>query len=434
MSHRYVFSGALALVVASSLLSSPAWADPLDPVQPPPSASSMVTATNAMLRPGDVVDTLVLPMPSYMRGYVTGFNNPAEGLDPPAVCSPGPNFTPVLIPGDEATGFVAQSGLVSQYVYQYGSDSGAQRAWTTVSDQIANRCTGPTSANPSLAIDAERIPGVGERGWAVVGSGDGSAYSTVYLVGDAIQLVVFNTVGQAFPSGALNAVQELSVVLAQRWVQRATLPLTQEQALTRAELSMIQPADVPSSLSILQPQAGALSNFEFRQPGSDMFTTCLSVSTEVMLDGDQSFIAGLGSRGGALTVNGNVSQMVSAYATQAAAQRAWEDLSRQAKRCTKGQNERIAGNENFQRATNGVSELTFGGVPGIWIRELTAFGGDPVNFSVKSYSILLFMGDAIQQVTYVIGRTGLRQVPLDQLPVNQLAEELAERWVLAAAG
>jgi len=434
MSHRYVFSGALALVVASSFLSAPAWADPLDPVQPPPSASSMVTATNAMLRPGDVVDTLVLPMPSYMRGYVTGFNNPAEGLDPPAVCSPGPNFTPVLIPGDEATGFVAQSGLVSQYVYQYGSDSGAQRAWTTVSDQIANRCTGPTSANPSLAIDAERIPGVGERGWAVVGSGDGSAYSTVYLVGDAIQLVVFNTVGQAFPSGALNDVQELSVVLAQRCVQRATLPLTQEQALTRAELSMIQPADVPSSLSILQPQAGALSNFEFRQPGSDMFTTCLSVSTEVMLDGDQSFIAGLGSRGGALTVNGNVSQMVSAYATQAAAQRAWEDLSRQAKRCTKGQNERIAGNENFQRATNGVSELTFGGVPGIWIRELTAFGGDPVNFSVKSYSILLFMGDAIQQVTYVIGRTGLRQVPLDQLPVNQLAEELAERWVLAAAG
>lgn len=389
-----------------------------------------------MLRPGDVVDTLVLPMPFYMRGYETGFNNPAEGLDPPAVCSPGPSFTPVLIPGDDATGFMAQSGLVSQYVYQYGSDADAQRAWTTVSDQIANRCTGPTSANPSLAIDAERIPGVGERGWAVMGSGDGSAYSTVYLVGDAIQLVVFNTVGQAFPSGALNAVQELSVVLAQRWVQRATLPLTQEPALTRAELSMVRTGDVPSSLSILSPQAGAWSNFEFRQPGSDMFTTCLSVSTQAMLDGDQSFIAGLGSRGGALTVSreGNLSQMVSEYATQAAAQRAWKDLSRQAKRCSKDQNEPIAGNENFQRATNGASELTFGGVPGIWIRELTAIGGDPVNFPVKSYSILLFMGDAIQQVTYVIGRTGLRQVPLDQLPVNQLAEVLAKRWVLAAAG
>jgi hypothetical protein len=136
--------------------------------------------------------------------------------------------------------------------------------------------------------------------------------------------------------------------------------------------------------------------------------------------------------GPALSGGGALSQRVYVYASQDAARRAWEVLSSQAKRCSRGQDQPVAGNENLNRLTTDVSELTFGGVPGMWVRELSTSIGR-VNYRTKDYTIHLLMGDAIQQVKYSAARTGLGQVPLDQLPVNQLAEELANRWVAAGA-
>jgi len=443
MSRRYLFSGALALVVMSSLLSAPAWADPLDPVQPPPSASSLVTATNAMLRPGEVVDTLKGPTPSYLRGFATGFNNPPGGGDPPWVCDPvRPSGTPVYVPSAQASGFFARSGLVAQYVYEYESEAAAQRAWAALSEDVAARCDGASSPGSPVVITVERIAGIAEPGWGVLDGDSGAAYSTVHLLSNAIQLVNLSkpvdeeaNAWLPTPSGAVAAVQELSVALAQRWLARATLPLTQEPLLTRAESSMLRPGDVDSSLPILSPQAGAWSNFDSRQPASNMLSPCFLSLADSVPGGEQSFSASLGSTGSAITVTreGNVFQWVSVFASQQAAEQAWELITKQARSCSRGQNDPIAGNENLQRVTNGTSELSYGGTPGVWVRQLSTYGGSAGNFSEKAYTIYLFMGDAIQQVTYITGRSGLRQVPLDQLPVNQVAEDLANRWVAAGA-
>ena len=48
---------------------------------------------------------------------------------------------------------------------------------------------------------------------------------------------------------------------------------------------------------------------------------------------------------------------------------------------------------------------------------------------MKSYTLYLLVGDTIQSLGYSTGVAGLQQVKLDQLSVNVLAEELANRWV-----
>jgi hypothetical protein len=438
MSSRFVFNGALVLVIASSFLSSPAWAQPLDPVQPPPSASSLVTATNAMLRPGDVVSPLVLPMPSSLRGFSTGFRNPPEDGDTAFfVCDTGLRASEQRENNAIATGFFARSGAVEQLIYRYPSAAAAQRVWATLGNAIDRGCVGGAPVrDESVQASAKQIAGIDVPGWGVLTSGSvGVSYATVHLVGDAIQLVELNTRGGgALPRRAPDAVQELSVVLAQRWLQRATLPLTQEPALTRAEESMLQPGDMPESLPILPPQAGARSNFAFQQPGADTLAPCFVTPVRAVPRAERSFSAAIGSDGfgPALSGGGALFQRVYVYASQDAARRAWEVLSSQAKRCSKGQDQPVAGNEDLNRLTNDVSELTFGGVPGIWVRELSTSLGR-VNSRSKDYTIYLLMGDAIQQVRYSVARPGLGQVPLDQLPVNQLAEKLANRWVAAGA-
>jgi hypothetical protein len=439
MSHRYVFSGALALVVASSLLSSPAWADPLDPVQPPPSLSSLVAATNAMLQPGDVTGTLAESTSSTVDELSTGFINPPGRGDLDLLCDPGPRLDPVLFPSAQSTGFTARSGLVNQFVYQYESQAAAQRAWATLSDDMANRCNSASGSNGSDQNSAERIAGIDEPGWALVGGDLGTgyvAYTTMHLLGDSIQRMSFNNEvdGNSVLSSVTSAAQELSVVLAQRWLARTSLPLTQNPTLTRAELSALRPGDVPSSLPVLLRQSGAWSDFDFRQPGSDAFAPCVHVAVGTIPRGEQFFQASLGGTDFGPSLEGTpLSQSVSVYATQEAAQQAWDVLTRQAQGCSQGENDPVAGNEDLMRLTNGVSELTFGGVPGIWVRELATFGGNTGNFRVKTYSIYLLMGDAIQQVSYATSEAGLGQVQLDQLPVNQIAEDLANRWVVAGA-
>ena len=83
--------------------------------------------------------------------------------------------------------------------------------------------------------------------------------------------------------------------------------------------------------------------------------------------------------------------------------------------------------------TNKVTELTFSGEPGIWVRVLGNFGGNNRNFRVKTYSICLLMGDDVQRVSSATSKAGLGQVQLDQLPVNQLDVDLANCWVGAQA-
>ena len=389
-------------------------------------ASAVVAATNAMLQPGDVGGALAAP--ADMNGYSTGFLNSPDSEDLPSVCFPGPDFNPVNVPSAEAVAFFAQSGLVWQFVYQYGSDADAQQAWQTLSADIENRCVGESMGEDGVitfeSIPAEQSAGVDRTGWGVLSDG---AYSTVYVIGDSIQHVSFRTgmdeqtyESLPMPSEAPGAARELSVELAQRWINRASEPITQNQVVTRAVVSMLQPGDVPSSLPVAVPSNWEVSDFIFQQP-------------ELM--GNQAFSASVGSPGGNAieTGEGGLSQDVLVYVTSAAAEEGWEELSQEVASYSEGQGQTGVGGEGSAQGTSGVSELSFAGVPGLWVRDVRTYEEGEQTYSQESYTIFLFMGDAIQSVSYAIGRAGSQSEALDEAAVNQLAEVLANRWVAAGA-
>jgi hypothetical protein len=140
---------------------------------------------------------------------------------------------------------------------------------------------------------------------------------------------------------------------------------------------------------------------------------------------------------------GSIGQSVYTYADAAAARVAWDQLSTKVLGCNQDKPEPLSQTEPINRDSCGTSELSIDGVAGVWSRNLytnpqtpgsscTDSSGkvvDCATWSSKSYQVYLLVGSTIQTVSYSVSVDGVRNVPLDQVPVNKLAEELAQRWL-----
>lgn len=408
---------------------------------PPPSPADLTAATNALLRPGDLVGALASAATA-KDAYRIGYTNPPGGQDPLPVCNYARFYTTVSIPRDSAVGYTAQYGNVTQDVYRYPSAAIAQGVWARLSERIPAKCKGTfvsqgdrsTLSNTALPAFAGGVPG-----WGVFDLTSTSVhYSAVYLVGDSVQQVSYTAQRPGLPRGTAPAINDLAASLAVRWVGREGAPVTQSPTLTKAQTVMLGLADVPAALPVLSPQRGAWSDFTSYVPDVDMFG-CFGVLER--LKTDASFSVWYGGTGDVFPETGSIGQMVFDYASPEAARTDWGRLAQAMAKCSYNPRAALPASGDFRKAQHGTSALTFGGVPGLWTRELEWFDGSgqqcsdasgPVacsSFSVKSYTVYLLLGDAIQSVGYATGVDGLRQVKLDQLAVNVLAEGLANRWV-----
>lgn len=394
----------------------------------PPTSSELVTATNALLRPADVAGVLAKAATS-KDAYRVGFTAPPGGQDPLPVCVYASGYRRVSIPLSGAVGFSARLGSVFQDVYRYPSTAAAQRAWASLSANVESRCTGTFAEGTNRStLSSHPVAGVAgnPKGWGVTTrSTFGERYSVVQLVGDAISMVSVSPDGSALASGTARAANALATSLATRWLDRAALPLTQDPMLTKAQKAMLDAADVPADLPVTKAADGGWSDFTSYTPDVDMFG-CFGVLES--LQAASSFSASLGGLGDVFPGAGSLTQQVFAYASADAATADWRRLQRAITKC-EGRNDG-GPNTQLDRRDHGVSAMSFAGVPGLWTRGADSYQG---SFSVKSYTIYLLLGDAIQSVTYATGTQQVRPVRLDQLPINELAEQLANRWVHGAA-
>lgn len=430
---RVVVVGAVAAVVIGGVLGAPAVARTVDANAEPPSASVLTEATNAMLQPSDV-QGVVAAIPSEDSGtnrFSTGYFNPPGGQDPLPVCTYGKGFNSVDVPISGVTGYTAATGAVTQNVYAYPSEAAANAAWRTVTSQIQSRCKGSfTKDGKTFSATASTIPGLGGvPGWGVNSRGAQAMYSALHFLGSEIQMVTVMSSVPAINVARADAANTLAATLAVRWLDRSNLAMTQDPFITQTTRTMLQPADMPTVLPIAQPASGSWSSLETSIPGWQP-SSCYE-DTQI-LAGAKSFFTALGSAD-VFPTPGAVSQSVYEYDSPALAQRAWNQLKTAQAKCPQKASKPIPVNATFDREVNGVSPLTFGGVPGIWSRELmisSDYGTDSgVGMSAKTYTINLLVGDAIQSVSYSRSVKGMQQVKLDQVAVNALAQELALRWV-----
>lgn len=426
---------AVAAVATSALLAVAIGASPAlaaERIAEPPSAGALVAATNAMLRPADLAAPLMVGVPRADRSFSTGYFNPPGGQDPLPVCVSGPGYRTVSIPRDDAIGYLARYGRVNQYEYQYPSAERATAAWNQLSKQVSAKCNGSfTESGVRTANSAKRIAGVpgGPRGWAVANSGNINGFAAVHLIGDTIQLVAYEGGQSAVPAKSRTAMSALATTLADRWATRDSLPVTQDATLTKAETDMVQPADVPTGLSLATAAEGGWSSFQSYQP---------AIGPEVFCRGDaqlpkgaQTFQSVLFSGGDVLGVTdkGWVSQQVEVYASTALAQVAWSKVTAAVARCTQNATKPIPAKKEFTRLTNGVSSATVGGVPAVWINRLDTYPDLDPGYSNGSYNVYVLAGDSIQQVTYGLTQKGVGAVAIDTGAVETMAQDLAERWV-----
>jgi hypothetical protein len=432
-----------AALIAGVLVTTVAWASPAGaaqppPVQPPPSTQELVTTTNAMMQPSDVPAAL-----QSKEAWSVSYSIPPGGQDPTPVCIYGPVGS-VSLSQRGATGYHAGTFDLDQQVYRYSSAERARAAWSDVDAKTRARCRGSwTDEGRTTTLTTGRLdsPVGGPAGWWIrsdVSGGTGS-YVTVMPVGDSIQTLRLLSATKAVPAPSRRAMNQLAVTLAARYAEASALPLTQDALLTTAERTMLTPADVPAELPYTLPANGGWSSFSSMTAGESPWVC----SDDTVPAGVSTFDVDLGGWGDVTAVPGSVSQQIQVYASPAAAQAAWQALRSAALACTGGSDRPLSQTKAQTRQEAGTSALSFDGTPGIWTREIdtypdtgtcTTSSGRKVacdSFSTRSYVIHLLVGTAIQSVTYYLSVDGIRIPPLDQLPVNVLAESLAQRWMAA---
>lgn len=128
----------------------------------------------------------------------------------------------------------------------------------------------------------------------------------------------------------------------------------------------------------------------------------------------------------------SLQQDVYVYPDAARAQRAWQLLQQRARRCVGRSIERVPGQRgNVQYLTNGRTDITVNGRPGIWIQSRFSRPVDDNAVNEGGYYVLFLNGNAIQRVEYDYEDTvDLR--PNLRSQVQQVARVLADRW--SAAG
>ena len=149
--------------------------------------------------------------------------------------------------------------------------------------------------------------------------------------------------------------------------------------------------------------------------------------------GTWSFSTSLGGSGDIEASPGALWQNVSMYQTADSAADVWRQLRKAVLACNDPRVPAISQTREISRSVSGESELTYDGVPAVWSRQFMTdiLGRD--SFSTKTYTVHLLVDNTIQSLTYYETRDGVRQLPLDQLAVNTLAVELADRYVAAAS-
>lgn len=399
------------------------------PVAPPPAPEQLAAATNAML--GFDLSRL-LEAGAADAGLTTGYINPPGGQDPLPVCIYGPTYTTVSVPDTLAVGYSARNGFVSQSVYEYPSTAAAARAWSRLDADITAHCSGTFTIDGStVTITRERLSATGAagRGWAVTTTGFGSVtHVAVVPVGDAIQVVSYYRQSSALGARVPAAIADLSGVLARRWASRATLPDRQGPLLTGAALAALTPADIPTALPVTSPRDGGWSSYRAASPGDGPWTCA---QTSDLIAGSWSFSTSIGGTGDIVSEPGSLLQDVEAYQTPDAARAAWNQLRRAVLACNDPGRNPLTTPDTSTRTLSGVSALTVDGVPGVWSRQFSVDRDMPL--SSKSYSISLLSGWTIQTLTYFVTVDEAAQVPLDQLAVNTLAEQLLQRWMATQA-
>jgi hypothetical protein len=414
-----LFAG-LASVVALTFLAAPTTAQETERTAELPPGAQMTQWTNALM--GSVDIAAILPGGRVADKSVM---SPPGGQDPLPICA-GTSNRDVSLDRSGALGAQATArgpnGTLIQVVYVYADRAAADAAWLTAHRNIDRTCDDATPGSVN----------------------SGQYATTLAQIDDSIQLLWFQPEKGKVAGSELAAMEAATPLLAQRWAERETLPLTQSPLLTLAEGSMLADADVPSALPIMAVEDGAWSMFDANAAPFAGPNTCRASAR--LPSGLVNFTVALGSTGDVFVNQGAISQSMQVYASVQDAQRAWRKLRRVVGSCTQTPNAPIRPDTTVNRLSNGVSPLTFQGNRGVWSRSFSGYGSNDsqctdsdgksvpcATFSTKLYEIHLLVGNAIQTVSYYTGRDSVRQMPLDQESVNALAQQLAERWVAGAA-
>lgn len=420
-------AGVLALTISLPPLVQASPTPAPTELAPPPAPAQLVSATNAMLQPGDVTGVLTKGSPSVTLGNTlrTGFNSPPGGQDPLPVCAYGVQYSTVAIPATGAVGFNSAFGTVNQDVYEYRNAAAARRAWISLSEDTRANCSGTFSRGATTTtLSTKNVPGLpdGPAGLGVLSNGKNAQYSVLHLAGDSIQMITYAIDDGPVGAGVTAATNALAANLAARWVGRGALPVTQDAQLTKAESAMLSAAEIPADLPVTAPAQGGWSGFSSYIPGT---APIICNARYEIPAATAAFTVSLGGNGGPLSLPGSLYQQVYSYPSQAEAQQAWAALRAGVRTCNQKTPAPLSATESVTRETSGTSALTFGGIPEVWSRSLDS---NPPDWSMKSYTIHLLVGDSIQMLTYSTGNSRGGNVPLDQAAVNALAENLATRW------
>lgn len=423
---------AAGLGLSVGLMALPAAAQP-SALPSPPTPQELVTMTNALASSSMMTATL-LPAGKVVTSRLD-VTIPVGGQDPWPVCQTAQAGevlpTPVGAVGYEA-GFTGRGDqAVIQVVYDYADAATAKSAWASVSRDAVRQCPGTyvrDGSRTSVRVgtyNSGSTPAPLTVRTTTVGKSTTGNYVTLTLVGSSIQLIRLDAPSNPTTSKQDAEVRKLSTMLADRLARATDLPLRQDALTTAAEKAMLTESDVPATTPVTRPAKGGWYSFISYLP--PYFGPMLCAVSKEIPAGDASYQVALGGEGGPVALPGALSQTVDVYPSAVAAQRAWKALKSAVATCSSGAGEPLSSTGTTDRQANGVSSLTFDGIPGVWSRDLTTYADGP--FSSKTYTIHLLVGNAIQSVTYYTSVMKVSNVPLDQVAVNALAEQLATRWV-----
>lgn len=415
-------AAAAALVIgagaAGASAANTAYADP-------PSTEVLTQTTNAMLQPADV--------PAALGGgqdLSTGYNIPPGGQDPMPLCYGKGNMR--LIPSlTNAIGYSNKSGQVTEEVYVYPSIAAAQDAWNQLDSAIASKCSFTASSGSTKITSSQGSWSNADQAgrWVNVNNtqkDNPSMYSVVGPVDNAIVITRFQGKNglKATTADQRSAVDALAGVLIPRYADRESLASVQPALVTNAQNAMLRPGDAPAELPLLQPSAGAWSNFDAQLPSDKPFNTC-DPNTPLVPSGTGEFNVGFGGGGDVFMQTGMLYQRAFTYASAEAAEAAWTVLAKNVKRCTNSYGTLFSDGGNY-RTTNGST--TIAGAPALWVRSIDSQKWDKDGFVNKSYMVYTMNGDVIVGVQYGKSKYGMKNFPIDEAAVRSLAATAAAQW------
>jgi len=418
--------GIISTVIASLTFAGSASASP-NAQAPAPSPDTLRQTTTAMLQPGDVPARLGGPGQQSIGYYI-----PPGGQDPYPICQ-GNTRREVLPDLTMATGYFSTVGQVTQSVYAYPTTSAAQTSWQKLQRQIARGCDYTRSVDSNLIRVSHGKVAAVSGVWtltATTGSNPSGEYTQVAFVEDSVIALRFNAESAPTTAAQRKALAGIMQSLVSRYANRETPSGVQSTSLSIAEAAMLTPADLPATLPIQSPDAGAWSSFTANLPGQAPFNQC-NPRKDLMPAGTGSFSATFGDDGGPILTDGFASQQVFTFEDAMSAEAAWASLSKAWKDCNKRFGKLYSTTKPARRGIAGVSPVVVDGTAGLYYQYIETQGSDSKDFrwSTRTYQLFLKDGNVISSLTYGISLDGITRVSVDEPAVNQLAVDLMDRFV-----